>query len=97
VGPVTERPGRRAQIEELLRRYPKVSDSETSQIRNFILSSSRSDFDQLAQNEVYRDKVARIIREAPGKSLKGSLKGGDVFTALLMMALLAVFCWQYLV
>jgi hypothetical protein len=93
VGPVTERPGRRAQIEELLRRYPKVSDSETSQIRNFILSSSRSDFDQLAQHEVYRDKVARIIREAPGKSLKG----GDVFTALLMMALLAVFCWQYLV
>ena len=89
--PELNRSSRRAEIEALLRRYPKTSEAETAEIVHFLATGPHLDVGLVAGNDAFSEKVAEIRNHNPSRF---RLKLGEAIVfalaiggpALLLMA-----------
>ncbi len=56
-------PGTRERIEELLRRYPGIDQSEAEEIRHFLSRGSHYEIGRVSGSDEFRDKVAKFREE----------------------------------
>ncbi len=85
---------KRTHIEGLLRRYPKTSDAETSEIINFLATGNHLDVGLVSGSDEFREKVARFRAE---HARHFRLKLHEI--AMFILAIggpIAVMAWRYL-
>lgn len=82
----------RVRAEELLRLYPKTTETQTEEIREFLTTGTHYDVGMVAGNDEFREKVA-AFRKAHNKDFR--VRPLELLIPFLLLATLAALAWYF--
>jgi hypothetical protein len=92
--PQPDRLSRRGRVEQLLARYPRISEAETSEVRNFLATAGHLDVGLVAGNEALSANLA-AFRKDHARHFRPKLHELALFLLVTAGPVAALF-WRYL-